>query len=127
MIFRNAAILAALFAILGHIFPIWLGWKGGKGVATAFGSFLALSPWAALSALALFAVVVALTRYVSLASVLASLALPFLTLFFLRGPHTILFLVVIFTCAALVIGKHNKNIVRLAQGTEYRFGKPGEA
>ena len=74
----HAAILAALFVILGHIFPAWLRFKGGKGVATAFGAFLAFCPWAALSALGLWAAVVILTRYVSLASILAAAVLPFL-------------------------------------------------
>ncbi len=127
VVLRNAAILAVLFAIVGHIFPVWLGWRGGKGVATSFGAFLALCPWAALSALGIFAVLVLLFRYVSLASVVASLAVPFLTLLFSRGPHTSLFVVALFLCAALVIGKHSRNIARLAQGTEFRFGKPGAA
>jgi acyl phosphate:glycerol-3-phosphate acyltransferase len=127
VVLRNAAILAALFAIVGHIFPVWLGWKGGKGVATSFGAFLALSPWAALSALGIFVVIVLLTRYVSLASVAASLSVPFLTLLYSRRPHTILFVVAIFLCMALVIGKHSRNIARLLRGTEYRFGKPGAA
>src|SRR5271156_6718625 len=67
----NLAITATIFVVLGHMFPVWLRFKGGKGVATAFGAFLALCPLAALSALALWGVVVALTRYVSPASVLA--------------------------------------------------------
>jgi acyl phosphate:glycerol-3-phosphate acyltransferase len=127
VVLTNAAILAALFAIVGHIFPVWLGWKGGKGVATSFGAFLALSPWAALSALGLFAVVVLLFRYVSLASVLASVAVPFLTLLFPPRPHTVVFILAVFLCAVLVIGKHRGNITRLVQGTEFRFGKPGAA
>jgi glycerol-3-phosphate acyltransferase PlsY len=80
MTLNHIAIVAGLFVILGHMFPAWLRFKGGKGVATAFGVFLALSPWAALSALSLWLVVVALTRYVSLASILAAVVLPFLTL-----------------------------------------------
>jgi acyl phosphate:glycerol-3-phosphate acyltransferase len=126
-VLRNAAILATLFAIAGHVFPIWLGWKGGKGVATAFGAFLALSPWAALSALGVFAVVVLLTRYVSLASVAASISLPFLVLLFARGPSTNVFRLALFLCMVLVVAKHGRNIVRLIRGTEYRFGKPKEA
>jgi glycerol-3-phosphate acyltransferase PlsY len=126
-VLENAAILAALFAIVGHIFPIWLRGKGGKGVATSFGAFLALSPWAALSALGVFAVLVVLTRYVSLASVAASLSLPFFVLLFSRAPSTGVFRVALFLCAVLVIGKHGRNIARLARGTEYRFGKPREA
>ena len=73
---NNLAILAGLFVILGHMFPVWLRFKGGKGVATAFGVFLALCPLAALSALGLWIAIVALTRYVSLASILAALCFP---------------------------------------------------
>lgn len=120
---QNAAILAGLFAILGHIFPVWLAFKGGKGVATALGVFLALSSWAALAALAIFLIIFALTRYVSLASIIAAIALPFLTLFLSPAAHTLLFRIVVFCCSALVIAKHKGNIVRLAHGSEYRFGK----
>ena len=71
------AALAALFAILGHMFPVWLRFKGGKGVATALGAFTALAPRAILVALVVFVVVVALTRYVSLGSILAAVVFPF--------------------------------------------------
>lgn len=121
---QNAAILAGFCAMLGHIFPVWLRFKGGKGVATALGVFLALSLWAALAAFALFLVVFLISRYVSLASILAAVALPFLTLFLSPKAHTNLFRVLVFCCSALVIAKHKSNIVRLARGSEYRFGKP---
>ena len=84
---HHLAILAGLFVILGHMFPVWLHFKGGKGVATAFGVFLALCPLAALSALGLWIVIVALTRYVSLASILAAVVLPFLTLWLSPGRY----------------------------------------
>jgi acyl phosphate:glycerol-3-phosphate acyltransferase len=119
---QDAAILAGLAVILGHVFPVWLGFKGGKGVATALGVFLALSPWAALAALAIFVVVVSLSRYVSLGSILAAIALPFLTLFLLPQRHTNLFRVLVFCCSALVIAKHKGNIVRLLHGAEFRLG-----
>ncbi len=122
---QNAAILAGFCAIVGHIFPVWLGFKGGKGVATALGVFLALSPLAALAALAIFLIVFLFTRYVSLASIFAAVALPFLTLFLSPVAHTSLFRIVVFCCSALVIAKHKANIIRLARGSEYRFGKPG--
>jgi glycerol-3-phosphate acyltransferase PlsY len=121
---RDAAIVAGFFAIVGHVFPVWLRFKGGKGVATAFGVFLAVSPWAALGALGIFAAVFALSRYVSLASIIAAVALPFLALL-LGPPHpSVLFRVLVFCCPALVIAKHRGNIWRLAKGVEYRFGKP---
>jgi len=121
---QNAAIVAAFFVIVGHVFPIWLRFKGGKGVATSLGAFLALSFWAAVIALAIFIAVFALSRYVSLASILGAIALPFLTLFLSPGAHTNLFRVLVFCCAVLVIAKHKANIIRLARGSEYRFGKP---
>jgi glycerol-3-phosphate acyltransferase PlsY len=121
---QDAAILAGFTAIVGHIFPVWLRFKGGKGVATALGVFLALSAWAALAALGLFIIILSITRYVSLASILAAIVFPFFTVFFSRGSHTVLFRVVVFCCSALVIAKHKDNIVRLMHGAEYRFGKP---
>ncbi len=121
---ENAAILAGFCAMVGHIFPIWLRFKGGKGVATALGVFLALSPWAAVVALGLFLVVFLLSRYVSLASIFAAIALPFLTLLLSPAAHTNFFRIVVFCCSALVIAKHKANIIRLANGSEYRFGKP---
>ena len=119
---NNLAILAALFVILGHMFPVWLGFKGGKGVATAFGAFLALCWLAALSALALWIGVVALTRYVSLASILAALVLPFLTLWLSPGKYGYATGAVVFVCCWSVIVKHRQNIQRLMQGTEHGFG-----
>src|SRR5271167_4394384 len=73
---HDAEALAALCAVLGHMFPVWLGLRGGKGVATAFGVFVVLVPYAALGSLAVFIVVFALSRFVSLASVLATAAFP---------------------------------------------------
>src|SRR5262245_39906239 len=69
--------LAALFAIIGHGFPVWLNFKGGKGVATALGAFAALAPLAVLAVLAVFLVTLAITRYVSLGSILSALVFPF--------------------------------------------------
>ncbi len=81
---QNAAALAALFAIIGHIFPVWLGFKGGKGVATALGVFTALAWLPAVASLGVFVVVCALTRYVSLASILGAAAFPVFAFLF---PH----------------------------------------
>jgi glycerol-3-phosphate acyltransferase PlsY len=120
---QNAAILAGFWAMVGHIFPVWLRFKGGKGVATALGVFLALSLWAAVAALGLFLIVFLLTRYVSLASIFAAIALPFLTLLLSPAAHTNFFRIMVFCCSALVVAKHKANIVRLAKGSEYRFGK----
>jgi glycerol-3-phosphate acyltransferase PlsY len=119
---HNLAILAGLFAILGHIFPVWLRFKGGKGVATAFGVFLALCWLAALSALGLWIAILVLTRYVSLASILAAVVLPFLTLWLSPGRYGLASGVVVFVCCWIVIVKHWQNIQRLLQCTEHGFG-----
>jgi acyl phosphate:glycerol-3-phosphate acyltransferase len=120
---QNAMALAGLAAILGHIFPIWLGFRGGKGVATAFGVFIALAPWAALCGLAVFIVVFALSRYVSLGSILAAGAFPFVALLIPHAPRTAFAAAVLFLVPLIVIAKHHQNIARLISGTEYRFGK----
>src|SRR6202044_1662203 len=119
---HHLAIMAGLFAILGHIFPVWLRFKGGKGVATAFGVFLALCWLAALSALGLWIAILALTRYVSLASILAAVVLPFLTLWLSPGKYGYASGTVVFVCCWIVIVKHWQNIQRLLQGTEHGFG-----
>lgn len=123
----NVMALAALFAILGHIYTVWLGFKGGKGVATAFGVFLALAPWAALAGLGIFALVFALSRYVSLGSILAAIAFPIFALWFPHAPRTALSTAVLFLVPLIVIIKHHENIARLMRGKEYRFGKTGAA
>jgi acyl phosphate:glycerol-3-phosphate acyltransferase len=119
----NLTILAAFFVVTGHMFPVWLRFKGGKGVATAFGAFLALCPLAALSALGLWIVIVALTRYVSLASILAAITLPFLTVWLSPAKFGYATGIGVFVSCWLVVAKHWQNIARLANGTEHRFGK----
>lgn len=119
---HNAEALAALCAVLGHMFPIWLSLRGGKGVATAFGVFLVLVPYAALAALALFVVVFALGRYVSLASVLSAAAFPLFAWLIYPWTHNYLILSIIGIVSGLVLVKHWQNIQRLIAGTEYRFG-----
>jgi glycerol-3-phosphate acyltransferase PlsY len=124
---HNAEALAALCAVLGHMFPIWLNLKGGKGVATAFGVFLVLVPYAALGALAVFVVVFAIGRYVSLASILGAAAFPLFAWLMYPWARNYLILSIICIVAGLVLIKHQQNIQRLIAGSEYRFGskKPG--
>ena len=112
--------LAALFAVLGHVFPVWLRFKGGKGVATALGVFCVLFPAAILVALAIFIVVVALTRYVSLGSILGAIAFP-AAAYFLQSTDA-LSLLLASSVSLIVVLKHHQNISRLLSGTESRFG-----
>jgi glycerol-3-phosphate acyltransferase PlsY len=123
--------LAALAALVGHCFPVWLKFKGGKGVATALGVFLALCPLAALIALLLFALVVACWRYVSLGSISAAAAMPLL-MYFLWAPHHAPPLIIALgslAAALLVVYKHGANIQRLMEGEEPKFssGKKKDA
>jgi glycerol-3-phosphate acyltransferase PlsY len=119
---HNAEALAALCAVLGHMFPVWLGLRGGKGVATAFGVFLVLVPYAALGALAVFVVIFALSRIVSLASILAAVALPLFAWLAAPWAHNYVIMAIICIISGMVLVKHQQNILRLMSGTEYRFG-----
>ena len=112
--------LAALFAVLGHVFPVWLQFKGGKGVATALGVFCILFPKAILVALAIFILVVAITRYVSLGSILGAIAFP-IAAYFTQKPDW-LSLLLASGVSLVIILKHHQNISRLLAGTENRFG-----
>jgi len=114
--------IAAFFAIIGHIFTVWLRFKGGKGVATGLGVFLALAPKAVLIVLGVFLIVVALTRYISLASMVAAALFP-LVFYFLQPTHaTPGVLIMISGVSLLIIYRHKSNIGRLLSGTESRFG-----
>jgi len=110
--------LVGLSAFLGHVYTIFLGFKGGKGVATALGVFLAASPWAVLAALVIFSLVLYKWRYVSLASITAAALMPSLVALLYKQPAMVGMTLVI---AALVIFKHRENIQRLKAGTENKF------
>lgn len=110
--------IAAAVAIVGHCYPIYLRFRGGKGVATALGIFLVLSPMAVLGAAIVFVIAVALSRFISLGSVLAALSAPLLIL--MLGHPQPIFLGTLFI-AALVVWRHRTNIRRLLDGTENRF------
>ena len=124
---RSAQALAALVAVLGHMFPVWLKFRGGKGVATGFGVFLVAAPWAALAAISVFALVLFLTRFVSLASILGAASFPLFACFMVVGERPPFYIAVQFTVAMLIIVKHHQNIRRLLTGTESRFGAPKTA
>jgi glycerol-3-phosphate acyltransferase PlsY len=121
--FYTAMALAALCAVLGHMFPIWLKFRGGKGVATGVGAFVAIVPKAVLIAICVFAALVALFRYVSLGSIAAAAALPAVIylLYVQRGlPMQSVFAAAV-AASLLIIAKHHQNISRLLAGTEHRF------
>jgi len=119
---RDFQAVAALCCVLGHMFPVWLRFKGGKGVATGFGVFLVAAPTAALAAISVFILVLAVSRYVSLASILGSLFFPVFAWFFIHGERPVFFVCVQSIVALLIIVKHHQNIIRLFAGTENRFG-----
>jgi len=112
--------IAGLCALVGHCYPIWLGFHGGKGVATAAGVFLVLSPLAFLAAAILFFLVVLYWRFVSLGSISAAAAMPLLIYFFWAPHHAPPYAVTFGSLAAalLIVYKHDANIQRLVQGDE---------
>jgi glycerol-3-phosphate acyltransferase PlsY len=120
-----AAGIAAIFAILGHMFPIWLKLRGGKGVATGVGSFLAVAPKAVLIVLIIFLAVVLLFRYVSLGSIVATAAFPLvasaLPMYRSMYRENLAVLLLMYAAAILIIAKHHQNIRRLLAGTEHRL------
>jgi glycerol-3-phosphate acyltransferase PlsY len=116
---------AAFFAVLGHLFPVWLKFHGGKGVATSLGAFILLTPKSIVCMVVLFLVVAVAFRYVSLGSVAVAAAFPLLAWAF-REYKDSRQLILIALVSLLVIWKHRQNIGRLANGTEPKFGaKPG--
>lgn len=124
---RDVEALAALCAVIGHMFPVWLRFKGGRGVSTGFGVFLYAAPLAALAAITLFAIVVAITRYVSLGSIIGAASFPLFAWFMVKGDRPAFFIAVQIAVALLIILKHHANIRRLLSGTENRFGAPKAA
>ncbi len=114
---------AAVFAVIGHIFPVWLGFRGGKGVATGFGVFLPICPEAVAAAAVLWLVVVFFWRYSSLGSIVAAAALPVFVYIFYAPRHAPPLYVTFGTVfiSVLVLAKHRSNIERLIAGTEPRI------
>jgi glycerol-3-phosphate acyltransferase PlsY len=116
------SLVAAVAVVLGHIFPVFAGFRGGKGVATLLGVGFGLIPIPALIALAIFMVVLFSFGYVSLASITATITLPFVTYFFVM-PDNILLLILTIAVAIFVPITHRQNIKRLMNGTENKFLK----
>lgn len=113
-------VIAGIFAVLGHNYTCWLKFKGGKGVATSAGVYVALAWPALLIALVVFILAVAITRYISVGSILAAIVLP--AAVWAMPPHNVLLGSVTTALGALAIYKHKSNIQRLMAGTENRFG-----
>ncbi len=113
----NFMVGLGLAAVLGHIFPIFVGFKGGKGVATLFGMVIAIQPVVAICCVSVFLLVLYLTRFVSLSSILASIAFAVFILFIFNEKEP-LYRVFAVTVALMVIFTHQKNINRLLKGTE---------
>lgn len=125
----NFQVLLGIAAVVGHIFPIWADFKGGKGIATLFGMILAIQPEVAGYLVLVFAGMLFLTRYVSLSSIVASIAFPVLIFFIFHEPEIIYRIFAVAT-AILVVLTHHKNINRLLAGNESKvplFGKKSES
>jgi glycerol-3-phosphate acyltransferase PlsY len=119
-------ILAGIAVILGHVFPVFVGFKGGKGVATGLGVLISLAPIETVIALLLFLIIVGITRYVSLGSLSSAtfilLALAF-EKYYLHKPISLVLLIMVLVIAIFIFYTHRSNIKRLLNGTENKFGK----
>jgi len=120
----NHGLAAGIFAVLGHNYTCWLKFKGGKGIATTAGVYLALAPAPLGIALAVFILAVVLTRYVSLGSIAGAIALPVAV--WVMTPHNLFLGIVTTALGALAVYKHKSNIQRLMAGTESQLGKKKE-
>lgn len=121
---QNVAIIAGmsgLLAVVGHVFPLWLKFKGGKGVATAMGAFLGLMPWAVLVTFVFYLVIYAIWHYTSLASITCAALFPIVAGFMMPAFERPLVLPFLIAASLLIIGKHHENIRRLLAGTENRL------
>ena len=115
---ESLGIIGGVCAVIGHSYPVWLRFKGGKGVATSLGVIFGLAPIAAVIVVILWVCVFAITRYVSIASIAAAVALPAATFFLLRSNVILYFTIALML---IVIWRHRSNISRLMKGAEPRF------
>lgn len=116
----NLMLGLGLAAVIGHIYPIWAGFRGGKGVATLFGMVLAIQPIVAINCVGVFLLVLYLTRYVSLSSIIAGVALPICVLW-IYNEQEVFYRVFAVAVACLIVLTHQKNISRLLKGNEGRI------
>lgn len=117
------ALAYAAAAILGHVFPVWTGFRGGKGVATAAGAMLALAPWALLAGAVVWVALAFAVRIVSVASMAGALAVPVAVWLTVAGPHRDALVAFTGGLALFVLWAHRANIARLLTGEEHRFGR----
>lgn len=125
----TAEYVSAICALVGHVFPIYYGFKGGKGILVSSGALIILAPYAFLVSLAVFIIVVSITKIVSISSILSTVAFP-IALYFIRtaeNADNILLETILAVCIALfIIFMHRANIVRLIKGQEHKFGSKNE-
>lgn len=122
--YHHIQTIAGVCAVLGHNYTCWLKFKGGKGIATTAGVYIALAPWPLLIALVVFIVAVALTRIISVGSIAAAIALPVAV--WIMTPNNLLLCIVTAALGALAVWKHKANIQRLIAGTENKLGQKKE-
>jgi acyl phosphate:glycerol-3-phosphate acyltransferase len=118
--FLNLQVALGVVAVIGHIFPIWANFRGGKGIATLFGMIIAIQPIAALCLVGVFVLILFFTQYVSLSSIAASLAFPLLILVIFNEPG-IMYRLFAIAAALMVVLTHHKNINRLIKGNESKM------
>jgi acyl phosphate:glycerol-3-phosphate acyltransferase len=126
--YTNFMVILGIAAVVGHIFPIWANFKGGKGIATLFGMIISIQPIVAMCLVFVFVLMLVVTQYVSLSSISASIAFPILIFFIFREPEIMYRLFAVAT-AVMVVLTHHKNINRLVNGNESKMslfkGKKG--
>jgi glycerol-3-phosphate acyltransferase PlsY len=118
--FVNFEVLLGIASVVGHVFPIWSDFRGGKGIATLFGMVLSIQPSAALLLIVVFVTMLIITQYVSLSSISASIAFPIIILFIYREPE-IMYRIFAVSAALVVVLTHHKNINRLMHGNESKM------
>ena len=121
--YEDLQVLAGLCSLAGHIWPVWLNWRGGKAVATALGVLLGLSWQVGLAALGIFLTVLSLSKIVSLSSLIAALSLPFLMILSFKSNFQLSFLIISIASMLMVFWRHRSNIKRLFNGTEPKINQ----
>ncbi len=119
--FIDFQIILAISALIGHIFPVYVGFKGGKGVATLLGIAIALYPYAIIVIIGIFIIIFIITKYISLSSVISAIAFPFIVIFIFNSKSNHWLIIFSIATAVFVLITHRKNIRRLVKGEETKF------